>query len=469
MHLIPQSWPHLHILIGVFPSFGLLCVLGFYIAGLVKEDIGVRQTSLVLLVLLALLSVPVYLSGAASADALSGNPRFSKDMLNTHYVWGLASLAALVLTGLAALVALGVSGGKGRPGIGEARVVLSLCVITLVLLVVADGWEIGHRELQSTTVIPEVTTPAAWPHVHMILNHAPTVGLAFALVFYIVALAIDNDLMKQGSLVLFVICAVLGVPTYVTGTAAMWALTQPANPEISKAVINAHRDVALLTLVGLAFTGGASWLALWRRRYSGSFSNVGVSLLRVLIFAVATLGIMTETGHRGGQINHPEIRIATEALPTNPDAGITPAIESLMSGITWFLPWQIAHFFGYCLIFGAAFALLLRVLGFWKSVSFAAAHRLLLLGFIGVLLNVVSGMLLMLHDSYRYVVNDYTFAPKVTLITVGAIAALYFSASDRLWKLRPGDDAPAVAKWIAAIVFVAWTGVIVCGRLLYAL
>ena len=35
MHLIPQSWSHLHILVGVFPSFGLLFVLGFYIAGLV--------------------------------------------------------------------------------------------------------------------------------------------------------------------------------------------------------------------------------------------------------------------------------------------------------------------------------------------------------------------------------------------------------------------------------------------------
>ena len=98
--------------------------------------------------------------------------------------------------------------------------------------------------------------------------------------------------------------------------------------------------------------------------------------------------------------------------------------------------------------------------------DYVMVHRLLPLAFIGVLMNVVSGMLMMLADSYRYVVNDYTFAPKITLITVGAIAALYFSASDQLWKLRPGDDAPATAKWIAVIVFVAWTGVIVCGRLL---
>jgi hypothetical protein len=93
-------------------------------------------------------------------------------------------------------------------------------------------------------------------------------------------------------------------------------------------------------------------------------------------------------------------------------------------------------------------------------------HRLLVLGVIGVLLNVFSGMLMMLHDSYRYVVNDYTFAPKMALLTIGATATLYFSASDRVWQLAPGDVATASAKWVAAIVLLAWAGVLVCGRLL---
>ncbi len=464
MHLVPQSWPHLHILLGVFPFFGLLCVLGFYIGGLLKGDTATRTTCLVLFALLAVLAVPVYLSGAASLAELAGNSRFSRDLLNTHYGSGMASLVALVATGVAAVVALALTGRKGRASTDAVRVVLGFAVVTLVVLIVADGWEINHRELQSAAVIPDVTTPVAWPHVHMILNHAPTVGFVFAIAFYVVALITNNHLMTRGSLLLFVICGILGIPTYVTGTASMWALTQPANPEISKAVINAHRDMALWTLVGLAFTGGASWLELWRYRYSGRFSTSSLTL--VLALAVVTLGIMAETGHRGGLINHPEIRAAAELLPTDPDAGISVAIESLMSSMVWFVPWQIVHFFGYCLIFGAAFAVLLRVLGLWKSVSFAATHRLLLLGFVGVLINVLSGMLMMLASSYRYVVNDYTFAPKIALITIGATAALYFSVSDRLWKLRPGDDAPAAAKWIAALVMLAWIGVIVCGRLL---
>src|SRR5258708_21374002 len=211
----------------------------------------------------------------------------------------------------------------------------------------------------------------------MILNHAPTVGFVFAMAFYIVALVANNDLMKQGSLVLFVICGILGVPTYVTGTATMWALTQPPVPEISKAVINAHRDMALWTLFGLGFTGAASWFELWRYRYFGRFFKLSLTL--VLVFAVVTLAIMTETGHRGGQINHPEIRVATEILPTDAKAGITTSIESLITCMVWFVPWQVVHFFGYFLIFGTAFAFLLWALGFCNSVSFSSVHLLLLL------------------------------------------------------------------------------------------
>jgi hypothetical protein len=461
MHLIPQSWSHLHILVSVFPSFGLVCVLGFYIAGLLRDNSVTKQTCLILFALVALLSVPIYLSGAGSMATLSG---LSRGAMNSHYLWGIVALVALVLTGVGAVAALWLSGSAGREAHYARRMVLGLAVITLGVLIVANGWEIHHRELQSAVIIPDVSTPPAWPYVHMILNHAPTVGFVFAMAFYIVALVANNDLMKQGSLILFIICALLGVPTYVSGTATMWALTQPPIPEISKAVINAHRDMALWTLFGLGFTGAASWFELWRYRYFGRFSKLSLTL--VLLFAVVTLGIMTETGHRGGQINHPEIRVATEILPTDPTVGISTALESMMSSMIWFVPWQIVHFFGYCLIFGTAFAILLRVLGAWKSVSFAAVHRLLLLGVLGVLMNVVSGMLMMLADSYRYVVNDYTFAPKIALIPIGATAALYFSVSNRLWNLKPGENAPAAAKWVAAIVVLAWAGVIVCGRLL---
>jgi uncharacterized membrane protein len=465
MHLIPQSWAHLHILVSVFPSFGLVIVLGFYLAGFLGDNEGIKRTCLVLFGLLALLSIPTFFSGQGSISALSGNTKVPRGLMNFHYWWGAAALVALILTGVAAVFDLVQSGRAGRTFDAKSGFLLvsGLAIVAVVLMIVADGWELNHAELQTTVVIPDVSTAPAWPHVHMILNHVPTVGFVFAIAFFVVALVTDNELMKRASLVLFVICSVVGVPTYVTGTASMWALTQPVIPEISKAVINAHRDMALLSLFGLAFTGAAAWIELWRYRYLGRFSRSSLTL--VMLLAVVTLAVMAETGHRGGQINHPEIRVATEILPTDPE-GTSTAIEALMKTMVWFLPWQIVHYFGYCLIFGAVFAVVLRVLGFWKSVSFAAVHRLLLLGFLGVLVNVFSGMLMMLANSYRYVVSDYAFAPKIAFITVGAIAVLYFSLSNRVWNLKPGEDAPVAAKLVAAFVLLAWTGVLVGGRML---
>ena len=171
---------------------------------------------------------------------------------------------------------------------------------------------------------------------------------------------------------------------------------------------------------------------------------------------------MAETGHRGGQINHPEIRV--DPLPTGTDFW-SPQIESLINNVIWFVPWQTVHFFGYSLVFGTVLAVVLRVLGFWKSVPFSAVHRILPLGVFGVMMNVFTGMLMLMADTYRYV-NETTFTPKMILLPIGAIAVLYFSLSEPLWNVKAGEDAPMTAKWVAVIVLLAWIGVIMGGRLL---
>jgi uncharacterized membrane protein len=461
MHLIPQSWAHLHILVSVFPSVGLIFALGFYLTGFATDNDGMKRSGLVAFGLLGLLAIPTYFSGDGSMQDLSQNPKFSEDMVSAHYGWGVAGLVVLAMTGLTAWMTLWRFRG-GKPMSDNAlHLVLGLAIVTLGLMVVVGelGWEINHTEIR----LPTQKTPQVWSHVHIILNHLPTVGFVFALVLYISALVLNNVVMKRSSLVLFVICAILGVPTFVTGNASMWALTDPPVTGISKAVINAHRDFALYSLFALAFTGVTSWIALWRFRHLGRFSNR--SLTVILIFAVITLGVLAETGHRGGQINHPEIRVATDVLPTDPAAGLSPMVEHEINQVLWFVPWQTVHFFGFALIFGTAFAVSLRVLGFWKSVSFSAVHRILPLGVLGVVTNVFSGMLILQADSSRYL-NEITFVPKVTFITIGAIAVLYFSLSERLWNVKAGEDAPMSAKWVAALVLLSWTGVIIGGRLL---
>ena len=93
MHLIPQSWSHVHILIGVFPTVGFLFGLGVYVAGLLTGNDLVRRVCLAMFGMLGLLSIPIYVSGIRSMADLSGNSRFSRDAIATHYVWGMVALA----------------------------------------------------------------------------------------------------------------------------------------------------------------------------------------------------------------------------------------------------------------------------------------------------------------------------------------------------------------------------------------
>src|ERR1700730_9881782 len=138
MHVIPQSWSHLHILVSVFPSFGLVFVLGFYIAGFRADNDGIRRTCLVLFGILALLSIPIYLSGDGAMAVLAKTPRFSKEMMNTHYGWGMAALLVLVMTGMAAAVELWRSRREKRPSSDPFHLVSGLAIIALGLSAVAS-------------------------------------------------------------------------------------------------------------------------------------------------------------------------------------------------------------------------------------------------------------------------------------------------------------------------------------------
>ena len=72
---------------------------------------------------------------------------------------------------------------------------------------------------------------------------------------------------------------------------------------------------------------------------------------------------------------------------------------------------------------------------------------------------------MLMADTFRYV-NEITFVPKMFFLPIGAIAVLYFSLSDRLFRVKAGEDAPVSAKWVAALLLVSWVIVIMGGRLL---
>src|ERR1041385_3970700 len=115
-------------------------------------------------------------------------------------------------------------------------------------------------------------------HIHLLLNHFPTVGMIIGIGLFLIGLAGKIDDLKRASLVVFLGIGLLTLPTYMSGNAAqeMICIAQNAaapcaDAGVSKALIEKHEGAALLAFIFMEFTGAFAWLGLWQYRRIGRF------------------------------------------------------------------------------------------------------------------------------------------------------------------------------------------------------
>ena len=297
-------------------------------------------------------------------------------------------------------------------------------------------------------------------HVHLLLNHFPIIGTMIGLGLFIVALAAKNDHLKQASLLVLLCIAMLAFPTYLSGHAAAEELKRL--PGVSADLIKAHQDSALLAFIFMELAGSFAWLGLWQFRRLARFPRWNLTL--VLLLTVVTVLLMSTVGNTGGEIRHPEI---AQDMPLGPPLGLdSVAIGGFVTKVPWMWPTcETLHFIGLSLLFGIVFLFNLRMLGIVKNVSFAALHRLLPWGILGFGINLLTGMLFYIGASEQYTQNG-AFHWKIVLILLAGANALYFTMFDDTWVLKAGDDAPAMAKFVALSAIFLWVGVMYCGSML---
>jgi hypothetical protein len=305
--------------------------------------------------------------------------------------------------------------------------------------------------------------PTTGPHWHLLLNHFPAIGTVIALGLLLCAQFRKSEELNRTSLILFVIIALLAIPTYISGGAARRAIEGTA--DISSDLLAAHQDAATWAFGFLLIAGWFSWLALWQYRRFGRPSMWVVPV--VIVLGAVTLAAMVRTGGLGGAINHPEVHEGDAFAAGAAVTGLAASIGSWIidSPVVW-PTLEALHFTGMALLFGVVLLVAIRVLGVVKTTSFAAMHRLLPLGVFGLAINVVTGMLFYVADYTRYVTMTNSFFPKMALIVIGGVAVLYFTIFEKPWALKSGEDAPFTAKVMAVVTVLLWSGVIIYGRLL---
>ena len=140
-------------------------------------------------------------------------------------------------------------------------------------------------------------------HIHLLLNHFPTVGFGVGLGLFLVSLYVKSDPMKRAALAIFLIIALMSVPVYMTGKAAQRAIKD--QPGVSDVLMERHQDAALLALAFMEITGMMAWLGLWQFRRTSRATNG--NWIAVLVLSLITFGLMTRAANMGGEIRHPEI------------------------------------------------------------------------------------------------------------------------------------------------------------------
>lgn len=136
------------------------------------------------------------------------------------------------------------------------------------------------------------------------------------------------------------------------------------------------------------------------------------------------------------------------------------------------LPWtwpimETLHFIGLCMLLGGLLVIDLRLLGYNRIIPTVASHDLLPVIYLGLAINVTTGVLFFVGDPHRYFIN-ISFQLKMLLFVLAGLNALWyqFKLSPRLDALPVGTAIPGDARLAGALSLGLWFGVLILGRLI---
>jgi uncharacterized membrane protein len=304
-------------------------------------------------------------------------------------------------------------------------------------------------------------TPQDITHIHLLLNHVPTIGTVVGLGLLVMSFIRRSDHLKHVSLEVLYLIALATLPAYVTGLAAQATIV--GRPDVSAEAIMAHHDAALVSFIFIEIIGFVAWLGLWQyrrvERMSAWVSPAILALGLVTFIAVSSAATI------GGEIRHPEIKLDESAVAAS---GFLPAqaVADFVTTNPWVWPAAEAlHFLGLSLLFGVLFTVNLRLMGGVRSVPYAALHKLLPWAMLGFAVNLVTGMLFTIAAADQYTSNP-SFMWKIAFMMVAGANLLYLTVYDRLWELKAGQYPVFIDRAVAMSAVAVWIAVIYAGRML---
>ncbi|HLH30917.1 MAG TPA: hypothetical protein VKY31_06910 [Terriglobia bacterium] len=148
---------HVHLWLNHLPILGTLIALALFLVALIWDHDDFKQVSLALFVMIALFTIPAYMSGNAAQNIVKDDPAYSMEAIQAHQGSALMAFIFIELTGAASLLGLWrfsraeKNPWMERPAKWHLAVVLVLSLATSGLMAIAGntGGEIRHPEIAS--------------------------------------------------------------------------------------------------------------------------------------------------------------------------------------------------------------------------------------------------------------------------------------------------------------------------------
>lgn len=148
-----MSGVHLHLLLNHAPVIGTIGSLLLLLVALFRRSDDLRRAAFGAFILVALLTIPVYLSGEPAEDAVRGLQDVPRAMVHEHEEAALFGMISASLSGVLALVAFVMDtkrGGMHRPT-AIALLIVALWSTSVLARVGYLGGLIRHSEIRPAT------------------------------------------------------------------------------------------------------------------------------------------------------------------------------------------------------------------------------------------------------------------------------------------------------------------------------
>lgn len=305
-------------------------------------------------------------------------------------------------------------------------------------------------------------------HIHLLLNHFPTVGFIIGIGLFVIALIANSEHLKVGSLVVLVGISLITIPAYTTGysaevtlcAVAETGLPGPCEEEgVSRNLMEQHEGAAFVAMMLMIVTGGFAWLGLWQMRRFKYLPKWNVAV--VVLMSLLTLASVSRAASIGGEIRHPEIRVTQE----DPSTPVGRLAGNWVRDTPWaWIAFETLHFIGLTLLVGVVLLINLKMFGKLPGITYSTLDRMLPWAILGFGLNTITGMLFYAAAAFTQYQNNPAFYWKLGFILAAGLNTLIFTF-DQGWE-DESRPAPMHSKALAGMSLVLWVGVMFWGSML---